>query len=249
MTRAAILATAAALTVLTAGYGVGAAPPAAEPPDAGFAVDLQASGWMHRDDTRCDPAAGLRTEDGVLTVWSGSTGVLFWQIPRLGELPYPIKGTPSWLARCERPPASLWHELRDADSKGRIRLPDAALLPRLSWRWRWRETLADSSGGQRVSLGVTLLKRGSSQVRELLYVWSRDESPGTWKVTEKTLIPAILHMKSGRLVVRSGDIDDAWATQERDLHDDVARAFKGEAAGRVLRIFVKIDHDPRRRRG
>ncbi len=222
----------------------------AAPTGAGRAAEMHVlhmdADWIRRDDTGCAGGSGMIATEHSLSVWSDSSAVLYWQIPVLNSAPFAVKGRPHWRRRCERPPVTFWQTLRDADAEGQVTLVEAHRLPMLSWRWHIaEEQLADSAKGAMIGIGVTLQKRGTTQIRELAYVWYRDEVEGSWTTEERTVIPGIFKIRNARVVVRSGAPQPQWFTEERSLDEDMNRFF-GERAGKVLRVLVKVYGEPSR---
>ncbi|MFH1569076.1 MAG: DUF3047 domain-containing protein [Gemmatimonadota bacterium] len=203
--------------------------------------------WLRRDWNRCRGRGGWRVEGEEAVVSSDSAAVLYWLIPGRGGLPVPVKPGGDWLRRCERPPLELWQALRERDDRERL-LVDPRDHSQLSWQWRMQEI--DPSGldsESMVSLGVTMVKRGTQQVREINYLWSRQLPVGAVATGEKVIIPGIWKHRYGEIVVRSGtDASLEWQGITRDLAADYRALYPGEQPGKILRVFVKVGPSPGR---
>ncbi len=205
------------------------------------------SGWMRRDDTSCSAQSGFQPAAGSLSVFTDTASVLLWQVPVVKAPPFRVSGSPSWLRRCERPSAAMWMSLRDADDEGRIHLPDAGRLPLLTWSWTAAEEGAhDTTGRGIVSVGVTVTRRGTSQLREIGYVWSRHEAVGTWSTSERDLLAGMIKIKTARVVVRNGESEAHSFRQQQSIEADMRRLF-GEKPGKLLRVYVKLHSGARKR--
>lgn len=234
----------AALSVAASGEGPAVAPSQGLAPQdvLPLAIHLAPGApWIRRDWDRCRGRASWRAEGDVAVISADSQAVLYWTIPaRSGGCLDPPAGH-GWLRQCERPTMEFWQQVRERDRRDGC-LADPYEHTTLAWVWRMEGQRAGVAGDDRlVSIGVTLPKRGTQQLRELVYVWSRTDTVGTLTQGEQTIVPMVLKQRYAEFVVRQGTEGGGdWQGVRRSLVADFKRAFPGERLGKVLRVYVKI---------
>lgn len=204
--------------------------------------------WLRRDDARCRSGVVLTAADTLLSIRADTSFALFWQIPLASANPLRIDRSAGWVRTCRRPPLDFGATVREA-LRGRPLLVNAATHRYLTWEWRVSHTLADSGSSRAVDrryaarLGVNIVRKGSSTIRELAYLWARTQ-PTDHGFTHKAAAIPGMALNVQRLVVRSGvDSLGSWVSQRRDLLADYRRFHPREEPGEILRVYVRAESE------
>ena len=211
-------------------------------------LDLSAD-WMRRDWDRCRSGARLILKDGVATIMGDTSAVLFWQVPTRNGPLRELDMDQKWIQGCNRPPPEFGKELRsrDQDRENLLQVRDYRYV---SWRWLLNGTIDDTKKGRKpeekftARLGITILRKGGDDLREIAYVWTRTLPEGTVFVYETTVIPGVWKYRWHRIVAESRDADGAqWVEEARDLYADYKRMYPKEEPGRVVRVYLRVDSE------
>ncbi len=216
-------------------------------------IDMGAD-WLRRDWDHCEDGTVMRSGDGEVTIESDHSAALFWQIPtRQG--PLPIDRNQDWIKKCKRLPLDFESRVLRRVSEKR-ELLEVRDLPYFSWRWKVNGTiddggLADSKGRIQkkgddfaAKIGIVILRKGTRDLREIAYIWTRSLPKETVLTQETILIPYILKLKWQRIVAESGDLNvGKWVDVTRNLYRDYKRLYPDEDPGQIVRIYLMTDSD------
>jgi hypothetical protein len=217
-------------------------------------VRIDMTQWYRKDHRECKGPTVMTIEDGSVHIVSERSTGLFWQIPSLTDGPVILDpNVHTWLKKCERPPRSFNDDIQAAGFKDFLQVGD---YPYMSWRWkvdystigeqkvrksgRLEKKYDDFNG----KIGISILKKGSSTIREVAYVWSNTLPESLMFKTETTIIPLVWKMKWRRFVVESGVGNfGKWVLESRNLYEDYKKGYPGEEPGKILRVYVMTDSD------
>ena len=215
------------------------------------ALDMT-SGWLHRDWQGCKEPSYMTQENGSITIRTEKSAALYWQIPTT-EGPMAIDTSASWIRNCDRPPRDFGDEVQAMDRDSDVLL-DASEHRYLSWKWRVSNTVDDSETVNKAGkvqlkgddfaakFGVSMLKKGSSDLREIAYVWTRSIPEESVLVQEKRIL--FWKFEYHRIVAESGEARTGeWVPEVRDLYADYKRIYPGEEPGRIVRVYLMSDSD------
>jgi hypothetical protein len=208
-------------------------------------------GWTRRDWFECEDASKMSSNRDKLTIATDSSAALYWQVPTKGG-PLPIDTNLDWVQDCDRPPRDFAQTV--ADGPQRQSLLDVSDYRYFSWKWNVTNTIDDKntidSDGKiqpegddfAAKLGIAILKKGSNQLREISYVWTRNLPEESVLLHEKRIL--FWRFKYHRIVAQSGDKQvGEWVSEARDLYADYKRIYPGEEPGKIVRIYVMSDSD------
>ena len=213
------------------------------------------SEWLRRDRDDCGSATHLTVRDnGDVHIRSDRSYALFWQIPRRDGTAMDLDPEQfKWLRKCDRPPMDFNNEI---ESRGAENLLEVTDTPWFSWRWKVdvatvKEQRLEGNGKLKskyddfpAKIGISILKKGSTDLREVAYVWSRHLDDGMMFWSETTIIPLIWKLKWGRFVAESGTrAMGRWVSESRNVYDDYRKMYPDEEPGRIVRIYVSTDSD------
>jgi hypothetical protein len=243
------LAVAAGVTVLGAAL---ASMAAAQPAPDHVKVDM--GSWFRRDWDECESATKIKHAGTTLRITSEQSTGLFWQIPTINgtALPLDPEAHP-WLDDCKRPPRSFNSEIQE---QGLDEFLDVTEYPYVTWRWKVDYAVTREQKvkpGQRLKkkyddfpakIGISILKKGSSSIREVAYVWSGSLPDDLMFKSETTIIPYVWKLEWRRFVAQSGlDRTGEWISETRNLLEDYRRGYPGEEPGKILRVYLMTDSD------
>ena len=217
-------------------------------------VRVDMTQWYRKDHRECKGPTVMTLEDGSVHIVSNRSTGLFWQIPSITGAPVDLDpDVHTWLRKCKRPPRSFNDGIQASGFKDFIQVGD---YPYISWRWKVDySTIGEqkvSKSGRLVKkyddfngkVGISILKKGSSTIREVAYVWSNTLPESLMFKTETTIIPLVWKMKWRRFVVESGpDNFGRWVLESRNLYEDYKKGYPGEEPGEILRVYVMTDSD------
>ncbi len=214
-------------------------------------LDL-ASLWLRRDWNDCEDPSRLIQQNGSLTIQTEKSAALYWQVPTLHG-PLDIETDTDWIRDCNRPPRDFANDVRRIDRETGVLL-DASDHRYLSWKWRVsntvddRETVDKKGKIQRkgddfaAKLGVSLLRKGSDDLREISYVWTRSLPEESILVQEKRIF--FWRFQYHRIVAESGESNvGRWVPEVRNLYADYRRVYPNEEPGRIVRVYLMSDSD------
>jgi hypothetical protein len=119
---------------------------------------------------------------------------------------------------------------------------DPNQYPRLRWRWKIAQTLAQgdarSKSGDDYAARIYVIFPHwlKPLTRTINYIWAN-------RLPQGSAVPSAYYQRSMMLAVESGDQDaGSWRTEERNLVDDYRRLF-GEDPPRVGGIAIMTDTD------
>ena len=210
------------------------------------------SGWLRRDWDECEDPSRLIQTDRSITIQTEKSASLYWQVPtRHG--PMPIDTDEDWIQDCDRPPRDFASELQEMDQESGVLL-DIQDHRYLSWKWRVSNTVDDSETVDRkgkvqlrgddfaAKFGISMLRKGSTDLREIAYVWTRSLPKESVLVQEKRIL--FWKFKYHRIVAESGEENaGSWVNEVRDLYADYKRIYPDEEPGRIVRVYVMTDSD------
>lgn len=215
-------------------------------------VDM-ASDWLRRDWHQCADPSQLLQADGIMTLQSNNSAVLYWQIPTRSGQPMDIDRTLKWVQTCDRPPTSLAKQIKKKDGASQ-HLLDGSKYRYLSWHWQVDGTIDDthtidakgkiqSKGDDfAAKLGIAFLKKGSDDLREIAYVWTRSLPEESVLVQERSIV--FWKFRYYRIVAESGEKNlNSWVGEVRDLYADYKRIYPNEEPGPIVRIYLMTDSD------
>ena len=220
-------------------------------------VDM-ASGWIRRDWDKCRDPSRMRQGNRSITIETDTSAALYWQIPTRSGQPMKIDRNQGWIRECDRPPADFDRQIQKQDRNG-DQLLDASEYRYVTWRWRVDNTIDDratiDSNGKiqregddfAAKLGISILKKGSDDLREISYIWTRTLPEETVIVHEKRVL--FWSFQYHRIVAESGEAAvNTWVPEVRNLYADYKRIYPNEEPGRIVRIYVMTDSDNTRDR-
>jgi hypothetical protein len=236
------------LLVCAGGAAAGLTAQDASRPDS---VALDMSEWHRRDYSRCRGAGRVITSPNTLTLEVDDSALKYWQLPTLLG-PLEVNERAGWIRRCDRPPASFATEmLKRTDPEALIDIVD---YPFVSWRWSVDGTLDDSntvddegrvqSKGDdfAAKIGFQMMPRGSTDLREIAYVWTRTIPREEILLQEAGAL--FWKFRFYRIVAESGDEHiGMWRHVTRNLRADYQRIWPDEEPGILLRVFLMTDGD------
>lgn len=170
---------------------------------------------------------------------------MFWQIPTRGGRAFVVDETQPWFSRCERPPLIFWRRVRDLDEKKQILL-SASEHRNLTWSWSLRAApdtaeakAKENKGGAYIELGIGVMSKAESHLRELVYSWVEAVGKDSAWVSEETIVPGVWTLKKANVVAEHG-MSATTVFEHRDIYLDYKRAFPQEEPGRIMRLYLKI---------
>ena len=215
-------------------------------------VDM-ASGWVRRDWDECRGRTRLVLENKIITIASDTSAALFWQIPTRSGRPMDIDMGQRWVRECDPPPSGFGEEIQKRDREG-DRLLSVSDYRYVTWRWRIDRTIddretVDSEGKIQkagddfaAKIGISILRKGSDNLREIAYVWTRALPEESVLIQERRIL--FWNYKWHRIVAESGaENAGAWVGEIRDLYADYKRIYPDEEPGRIVRIYLMADSD------
>ncbi|MDP6777957.1 MAG: hypothetical protein QGI83_14460, partial [Candidatus Latescibacteria bacterium] len=133
--------------------------------------------WYRRDWDRCEDPTIMGYSNGVVRIESDHSAALFWQIPTLDGARIQLDPEEhTWLKACKRPP----RDFSDHILKGGIDdLLDVSDYRYVSWRWKAVRSTIDRHQVRKdgkltleyddfpLRIGISILKKGSSKIREV----------------------------------------------------------------------------------
>ncbi len=214
-------------------------------------VALDMSDWHRRDYDRCRGAGRVITSPNTLTLEVDDSALKYWQLPTLLG-PLEVNRRAGWIRRCDRPPASFANEmLKRTDPEALIEIVE---YPFVSWRWSVDGTLDDSDtvdGEGRIQsrgddfaakIGFQMMPRGSDELREIAYVWTRTIPRDEVLLQEAGAL--FWKFRFYRIVAESGDEHiGMWRDVTRNLRADYQRIWPDEEPGILLRVYLMTDGD------
>ena len=215
-------------------------------------LDLDAD-WLRRDWSGCESRAYLVRSGKVITIVGDTSRVLFWQVPVRDTASLDLDLRQRWVRECDRPPPEFGQVLRKLDlNQGRlVQLSD---YRHLSWNWMVDGTVDDRRARKpddqfTARLGVTVVKAGGGDLREIAYVWARSLPEDSVLVERTTVIPGVLQYKWHRIVAQTGEAPAGGPVHEtRNIYADYKRLYPKEEPGRVVRVYLCVDSDQPDRR-
>jgi hypothetical protein len=236
------------LLVCAGGAAIGLTAQTVDRPES---VALDMSEWHRRDYDRCRGAGRVITSPNTLTLEVDDSALKYWQLPSLLG-PLEVNRRAGWIRRCDRPPASFATEmLKRTDPDALIEIVE---YPFVSWRWSVDGTLDDSetvdSEGRVQSrgddfaakVGFQMMPRGSDELREIAYVWTRTIPREEILLQEAGAL--FWKFRFYRIVAESGDEHiGLWRDVTRNLRADYQRIWPDEEPGILLRVFLMTDGD------
>jgi hypothetical protein len=205
------------------------------------------TGWMRRDWNRCGNPALWSFQEGIMTVSSDSSAVLYWQIPTRTGSPLAVEAEHKWRGQCDRPSLGFWRELKKRGRKEE-HLVDAGRFRHVSWEWRIEGEVSGGEAEDVAEFGISVLSKRGDDLRELVYTWSDSLPENSLRVRKRTVVPRLLEFKNAETVVETGKAGGSeWRQEARDMRADFKRAFPREEPGRIARVYVKIPRDRARR--
>lgn len=217
---------------------------------ASIALDMSA-GWLRRDWDRCEDPTRMTSDRRRMEIATEASAALFWQVPTLAG-PFSINPELDWVRKCDKPPRSFADEISSRSNQSR--LIDASDYRYFTWRWNVSNTIDDrhtldekgritSEGDDfAAKIGITILKKGSEDPREISYVWMRTVPEDSVIVHQKKVL--FFKWEYHRIVTESGDDNvGRWVTEARDLYADYKRIYPDEEPGKIVRIYVMSDSD------
>ena len=216
-------------------------------------IPVDMNSWYRKDEKKCESHTWMSVEDGIVSIKSDTSMALFWQIPTVnGPVKLDRRDHP-WLDDCHRPPRSLNKEIQKLSSG---RLLEVSAYRYLKWRWKVDYSTIGkhplTKSGKLVTkyedfpaqIGISILKKGSDEIREIAYVWCKDLPENKMFKTETVIIPVFWKLSWRRFVVESGEKNfETWVNETRDLYADYKAGYPGEEPGRILRIYLRTDSD------
>ena len=211
-----------------------------------------ASGWLRRDWDNCKDPSRLIQTNGSITIQTEKSAALYWQVPTI-EGPMAFDTNKGWIRDCDRPPRDFANEVQRIDRETGVLL-DASKYRYLSWKWRVSNTVDDSETADKngkvqlkgddfaAKFGVGILRKGSNDLREIAYVWTRSIPDESVLVQEKRIL--FWKFEYHRIVAESGEARTGkWVPEVRDLYADYKRIYPGEEPGRIVRVYLMSDSD------
>lgn len=215
-------------------------------------VDMNAD-WIRRDWHKCQDPTKFRIADGVVTIESNKSGALFWQVPMQNGQAVEIDQNQKWVRECRRLPISFGEDIL-TQNQSKEMLIDISEYPYITWRWWVDGTIddtntADAKGKIRktgddfaVKLGISVLRKGGKDLREIAYVWTRKIPEESLLYQKTTIVPFFLEWKWYRIVVESGEENVGnWVVESRNLYEDYKTAYPKEDPGQIIRVYVMTD--------
>lgn len=228
------------------------APAGAEPGPERVPVDMTT--WYRRDWDDCESATRIELQGSTLRIKSEQSTGLFWQVPTVDGRSLELDPEEhTWLKDCKRPPRSFNSDIQKEGLDAFIDISEYRYVT-----WRWKVDYAET-GKQKVKpgdkldkkyddfpakFGISMLKRGSNDIREVAYVWSASLPENLMFKSETTIIPFVWKLEWRRVVAQSGlDRTGEWIWETRDLYQDYKLGYDGEEPGKILRIYLMTDSD------
>lgn len=221
------------------------------PEAAAVPVDMT-TGWYRRDWDGCDDPSEMSLVEGAMNLRTESSAVMYWQVPMRSGRPLALNADQKWIRECDRPPRDFGKTIRRGLQEEDFL--DASELRFLSWRWRIEGTVDDSdtvddkgkirSQGDdfAAKLGVSILSRGSENLREVSYVWTRTLPEDALLFQETKVL--FFRARYYRIVAESGEAHAGdWVEESVDLHADFKRAYPDEEPGTIVRVYLMSDSD------
>ena len=221
-------------------------------PVSGDNITLDMSrGWIRRDWSGCEDPSRMTSNRHALTIETDSSAALYWQVPTSSG-PLSIDTEQDWIQSCDRPP----RDFAQSVSRGanRSRLLNASDHRFFTWKWNVSNTIDD---GQTIDedgkiqhegddfaakIGISILRKGTNDPREISYVWTRSLPEETVIIHEKKVL--FWRFQYHRIVAQSGDTHiGQWVAEARDLYADYKRIYPNEEPGEIVRIYVMSDSD------
>jgi hypothetical protein len=223
-------------------------------PSAALGQDVtldMSSDWIRRDWSECEDPSRMSSDRNKLTIKTEDSAALYWQVPtRNGALE--IDANQDWIQSCDRPP----RDFAQTVSRGanRSRLLNVADHRYFTWKWNVSNTIDDAKTIDEdgriqadgddfaAKIGISILKKGTNDPREISYVWMRSLPEETVIVHEKRVL--FWRFQYHRIVAESGEGQvGKWVSEARDLYADYKRIYPNEEPGEIVRIYVMSDSD------
>ncbi len=211
------------------------------------------NGWLRRDWAKCEGNTQLVTQDNTATITSDHSAALFWQIPTREGKALDIDRDRTWIQECDRPPTDFDSEIlgKDPDNQKLLNVSDYRYI---TWKWRVNGTIDDRQTADKDGkilkegddfagkLGISILKKGSDDLREIAYVWTRSIPEESILYQEKRVL--FWRYRWHRIVTQSGNQQvGEWVPELRDIYADYKRIYPNEEPGRIVRIYLMSDAD------
>jgi hypothetical protein len=207
--------------------------------------------WTRRDWSECEDASIMSSDHHKLTIATERSAALYWQVPTK-QGPLGIDSSLGWVEECDRPPRNFAKTV--ADGPQRQSLLDVSDYRYFTWKWNVTNTIDDANtidANGRIQpdgddfaakLGISILKKGSNELREVSYVWTRNLPEESVLLHEKTIL--FWRFRYHRIVAQTGDKQvGEWVSEARDLYADYKRIYPDEEPGKIVRIYVMSDSD------
>lgn len=214
------------------------------------ALDMS-DGWLRRDWSGCKDPSLMTSDQHQLRIATENSATLYWQVPtKTGPLKFDTDQ--SWIRNCDRPPRNFAKTV--SNGSNRSDLMDVSDFRYFTWKWNVSNTIddrntVDSEGKIRsegddfaAKIGISILKKGSHDLREISYIWTRSLPVEKVIIHEKKIL--FWRFQYHRIVAESGDERvGQWVSEARDLYADYKRIYPNEEPGRIVRIYVMSDSD------
>ena len=216
-------------------------------------VRLDLSGdWPRRDWAKCASNAELVAGRDTATVTGDTSAVLFWRTPTRSGQPLAVDGSKQWIRECDIPSPDFGENLRKADLSKGILL-QVSEYQHVAWQWSVDKTVDDTNMNVEdekkftARLGITVVRKGGSDLREIAYVWARTR-PEESVIVHTTTVAGMWKYRWHRIVVESGETNlGKWANESRNLYTDYKRLYPDEEPGRIVRIYLRVDSERKNR--
>ena len=208
-------------------------------------------GWTRRDWFECSDASTMSGDRRHMTIATEKSAALYWQVPTL-KGPLPIDRNLNWVMECDRPPRGFAEDV--ADGPETQSLMDLSDYRYFTWKWKVSNTIDDSGTINNkdviqedgddfaAKLGITILKKGTKDLRELSYVWTHSLPEEKVIVQERRIL--FWRFRYHRIVAQTGEAEvGKWVTEARDLYADYKRIYPDEEPGKIVKIYVMSDSD------
>jgi hypothetical protein len=214
------------------------------------ALDMS-DGWLRRDWAGCEDPSIMSSDRHQLQIVTDNSAALYWQVPtKAGRLR--IDPDLGWVRDCDRPPRNFAQTV--SNGSNRSDLIDVSDFRYFTWKWNVSNTIddrntVDADGKIRregddfaAKIGISILKKGSNDPREISYVWTRKLPEEKVLIHEKRIL--FWRFRYHRIVAESGDKRvGQWVAEARDLYADYKRIYPNEEPGKIVRVYVMSDSD------